>query len=158
VRDNVNKEWGACSYPGNSQVFYQADPDRAEPRLDSGWFPDGTAHTLLLAEKYARCTNRLWREGGSFWAYDIKGGDAEPLHPGFGFPWTGYAIGPPSRFVVRPSPFLGNCDPVLASTAHDTLNVCLADASVRRLAPGIPGATWWALCTRQGGEVLGQDW
>jgi prepilin-type N-terminal cleavage/methylation domain-containing protein len=160
VRDNLNKEWGACSYPGNAQVYPLPDHDAslAEPRLDHGWFPDGTAHTILLAEKYARCTNRLWREGGSFWAYDLRGGDAEPLHPGFAVPWTGYAIGPSSKFMVRPRPFLGNCDPVLASTAHDALNVCLADGSVRRLAPGISGTTWWALCTRQGGEALGNDW
>jgi prepilin-type N-terminal cleavage/methylation domain-containing protein len=160
VRDNVNKEWGACSYPVNRQVLHlpYRKGDLAEPRLDQGWFPDGISTTILHAEKYARCTNGFWREGGSFWAYDILGGDAEPLHPTFTGPWTGYSVGPLSKFVVRPSPFLGNCDPVLASTAHNALNVCMADGSVRSLAPGISGTTWWALCTPRSGEELGKDW
>ncbi|MCI0463467.1 MAG: DUF1559 domain-containing protein [Gemmataceae bacterium] len=163
VRDNLNKEWGACSYAGNTQVWGQTDHNGvfldvySEPRLNHSYFPDGTSTTLLFAEKYAHCTNSFWREGGSFWAYDILGTNAEPLHAAFAVSWTGYAIGPASKFVVRPSPFLGNCDPVLASTAHDAMNVCMADASVRSLAPSISGTIWWALCTRQGGEVLGND-
>jgi len=35
------------------------------------------------------------------------------------------------------------------------MQVCLADGSVRSLAPTMSGATWWAACTPSGGDVLG---
>jgi hypothetical protein len=34
----------------------------------------------------------------------------------------------------------------------------MADGSVRTLAPGMSGATWWAAVTPSGAEVLGADW
>jgi hypothetical protein len=36
--------------------------------------------------------------------------------------------------------------------------ITLADASVRTLAAGMSGQTWWAACTPAGGESLGADW
>jgi hypothetical protein len=69
------------------------------------------------------------------------------------------AIGPQSRFQVQPSPFLGNCDPTRAATAHaGGIQVGLVDGSVRTLAPSLSGATWAAAVTPRGGEVLGSDW
>ena len=69
------------------------------------------------------------------------------------------AIGPGSMFQVQPTPFLGNCDPTRAATAHaGGIQVGLADGSVRTLAPGMSGTTWWAAVTPTGGEVLGSDW
>jgi hypothetical protein len=78
-------------------------------------------------------------------------------HPGFaGGP---YITGPASKFQVQPTPFLGNCDPTRASTAHaGGMLVCLADGSIRTLAPSMSGATWWAAVTPSGGDVLGWDW
>jgi len=69
------------------------------------------------------------------------------------------AIGPGSKFQVQPAPFLGNCDPTRASTPHaGGIQVGLADGSVRTLAQGMSGDTWWAAVTPRGGEVLGSDW
>ncbi len=68
-------------------------------------------------------------------------------------------IGPGSKFQVQPSPFLGNCDPTRAATAHASgIQVGLADGSVRTLAASMSGATWWAAVTPSEGEVLGSDW
>jgi hypothetical protein len=48
---------------------------------------------------------------------------------------------------------------LLAQTPHPGgMLVALADGSVRSLAPHLSGATWWAACTPNGGETLGQDW
>ena len=48
---------------------------------------------------------------------------------------------------------------VLAATAHaGGMLVGLADGSVRSLAQGMSGDTWWAAVTPSGGEVLGSDW
>jgi type II secretory pathway pseudopilin PulG len=71
------------------------------------------------------------------------------------------SIGPASKPLFKPMPFAGEksqCDPRLASTGHDTMQAALADGSVRSIAPGISGETWWYACTPAGGETLGADW
>jgi prepilin-type N-terminal cleavage/methylation domain-containing protein/prepilin-type processing-associated H-X9-DG protein len=156
---------GAGSYAGNAQVFAQVRGDgilldpvgRAQIPAS---FPDGTSNTILVAEKYAHCTNASFPEGGSLWAYSQLGSFVEPLHPAFAVSWVpAYSIGPASKFLVRPRPFLGNCDPTLASTAHSSgIQVGLADGHVRTVSPGVSGPTWWAACTPAAGDLLGSDW
>jgi prepilin-type N-terminal cleavage/methylation domain-containing protein len=169
--------WGAGCYVANAIVLAQVDgsynfigPD-GEASLTSS-FPDGTSSTILATEKYARCTNATFQSamggaGGSFWAYDNLDNTSTwfgPWHPFFEVGFWNFvpgvnAIGPSSLFQVRPLPFLGNCDPTLASTGHTPgINVCLADGSVRNVAAGITGTTWFAACTPNGGEILGSDW
>jgi prepilin-type N-terminal cleavage/methylation domain-containing protein len=164
--------WGASCYAVNSQVSAPTPGDpQGKTRLAD--ITDGTSNTILYAEKYARCTSTSRAlDGGSLWAYcasrvfDLP----PPMNPPFKpFP-AGFAIGggyfgnpfvpgPGSKFQVQPTPFLGNCDPTRAATAHPGgMLVCLADGSVRPLAPSISGTTWWAAVTPSGGEVLGSDW
>jgi hypothetical protein len=163
VTDNQGTPWGASSYAGNIQVLCQVNPftwELIDPRnyatLDS--FSEGTSNTILLAEKYARCTNAERPAGGTFWAYAIVDATVQPLHPGFALSWTAFSVGPASKFQVAPTPFLGNCDPRLTSTPHQALQAALADGSIRSISPSISGATWWAACTPRGGEPLGSDW
>jgi prepilin-type N-terminal cleavage/methylation domain-containing protein len=165
VKDNGGTVWGACSYAVNVQVFCQVRQDDGSFIDPAGAarfgpsFPDGAANTILLAEKYARCTNDDFPEGGSFWGYWIYGSAIEPCHAGFGASWASYSIGPDSKFQVQPTPFLGNCDPTRASTSHrGGLLACLADGSVRSLSQSISGTTWWAACTPAGNDLLGNDW
>ena len=89
----------------------------------------------------------------------------KPVYPGFeisffaAYPGGATAIGPQSKFLVQPMPFLGNCDPVRASSAHTNgINVCLADGSVRAVAPSISPRTWWRLVDPADGLTLGSDW
>ena len=141
-------------------------------------FADGTSNTVLHAEKYAQCTSTAMVPalgvGGTAWAYctsPLFGWLPPPMtlpgkafQPGFAIPALSNrgapnAIGPGSKFQVQPTPFLGNCDPTRASTAHPGgIQVGLADGSVRTLSPGMSGATWWAGLTPSGGEVPGSDW
>ncbi len=157
--------WGASCYAANSQVFapIRGDP-QGKTRLAD--IQDGTSNTILYAEKYARCSSTsMSLDGGSLWAYSVFPGlnlpppmnpPPKPFRPAFA---VADAIGAGSIFQVQPSPFLGNCDPTRASTAHaGGMLVCLADGSVRTLAPSMSGATWWAAVTPSGGEVLGSDW
>jgi prepilin-type N-terminal cleavage/methylation domain-containing protein len=163
--------FGVSCYATNSQVFA---PKRGNPQgktrlLD---ITDGASNTILYAEKYARCTSTsLSLDGGSFWGYCASGvfDLPPPMTPPFkpyhcGFAIAGYfgnpvPPGPGSKFQVRPTPFLGNCDPRRAATAHSGgMQVCLADGSVRTLAASMSGQTWWAAVTPRGCEVLGPDW
>jgi prepilin-type N-terminal cleavage/methylation domain-containing protein len=155
---------GAGSYAGNAQVFAEVYPDghfkfpAGAARIPAS-FIDGMAYTVLFAEKYAHCTNAAFPEGGSLWAYSQLGAFVQPLHPAFAVSWQDYSIGPGSKFLVRPRPFLGGCDPTLASTAHaGGIQVGLADGSVRTVSPGVSGSTWWAACTPAAGDLLGSDW
>ncbi len=161
---NSGAVWGASSYAGNAQTL---TTDQNGLLIDVyGDFripascPDGTSNTILLAEKYAHCTNAIYKEGGSLWAYWISDTSIQPLHVAFSVSiWNGYAIGPSSKFQVQPNPYRGNCDPTLASSPHaGGIQVGMVDGSVRFLSASISGQTWWALCTPAGGEVLGSDW
>jgi prepilin-type N-terminal cleavage/methylation domain-containing protein len=170
--------FGASSYAPNAVVISErsAIGPQGKARIDTD-IPDGTSNTILQAEKYARCTNTTmapqYQDGGTAWAY--SGAAPFPWQPppmsppraGFG---PGFAIrafaangapdatGEGSIFQVRPTPFLGNCDPTRAATAHTGgILVGLADGSVRTLAPTMSGKTWWAAVTPAGGEVLGSD-
>ena len=177
--------FGASCYAFNALVVAQNDittiPFKTNPQGQTripADIPDGTSNTILHAEKYARCTNTTlppqFRDGGSAWAY-CGAGRFPWLPPPMGPPvqmfLAGFcvpafanqgapnAIGPQSRFQVQPSPFLGNCDPTRAATAHvGGIQVGLVDGSVRTLAPSLSGATWAAAVTPRGGEVLGSDW
>ena len=122
-------------------------------------FSDGTSNTILFAEKYARCINMNYPEGGSYWAYYFTGVNLKPYHPGFAISWNGYSIGPGSMFQVRPNPFNGMCDPTLAATPHSAgIHVGLADGSVRFLTQNVTSYTWWHLCTPAGGEIVSDAW
>ncbi len=160
---NDGSVWGAGSYAGNVQVYCTVDPNfnvldfYGTFRLHASC-PDGTSNTIAMTEKYSRCTNAVYTEGGNAWArWPVT---FDPVFPCFAWNlWNPSAVGPSSKFQVQPLPFRGNCDPTLASSPHTGgINAGLLDGSVRFLSQSISGQTWWAACTPAGGEVLGGDW
>src|SRR5262249_12173711 len=72
--NQVAKSYGAGSYAANAQVLCQVTGDGVliSPQRYAVMprdFPDGTSNTILIAEKYAKCSNAVY-VGGSLWAYD----------------------------------------------------------------------------------------
>jgi prepilin-type N-terminal cleavage/methylation domain-containing protein len=176
----INGEtFGASSYAPNGLVSGVGPPTPGpQGRTNFLAIADGTSNTILHAEKYAHCTNTfmapLFQDGGTAWAYCTAlpfPWQPPPMNPPQRMYQPGFAIsvlaklgapdatGPGSKFKVRPTPFLGNCDPTRTSTPHSSGEVVgLADGSVRTLAPSISGETWWFAVTPSAGEVLGSDW
>jgi prepilin-type N-terminal cleavage/methylation domain-containing protein/prepilin-type processing-associated H-X9-DG protein len=158
----AGERWAVCSYAVNAQAFCKVDEDgilvhpQARRKLEE--FVDGVSQTILVAEKYAHCTNYLYPEGGSLWAYYYTGRlSVAPLHSAFAVSWHLHSVGPDSLFQTQPKP--NECDPTLASTPHrNGMHVALADGSVRRLSPEISGETWWAACTLARNDLVGADW
>jgi prepilin-type N-terminal cleavage/methylation domain-containing protein len=164
----LESPWGASSYAVNAQIFckvyglekgglkYRYWVQSAEGKTK--WpedIPDGLSQTILIAEKYAHCWDGD-REGGALWAYDVLGANAMYMHAAFAASWSDYTVGPSSKFQVQPR--LNKRDPWLASTPHSSMNVALADGSVRSLSASMTGETWWAACTPDTGDILGSDW
>jgi prepilin-type N-terminal cleavage/methylation domain-containing protein/prepilin-type processing-associated H-X9-DG protein len=153
--------YGACSYAGNGQVWCRVDiygvliSPEGHPNLRHT-FLDGTSNTIVVTEKYAHCIGAGYREGGSFWAFWDTLHNPPPVHPVIEAAWNQYSFGPPSMFQVRPTPYIGNCDPTLASTAHPGgIQVAMADGHVQSLPPTIPNQFWWALLTPDKGDDTG---
>jgi prepilin-type N-terminal cleavage/methylation domain-containing protein len=162
---NSGAVWGAMSYGANLQIDATCDQNGnlqdvfGNFRLSTSC-PDGTSNTIYIADKYAHCTNSIFKEGGSLWAYWIADSSIQPLHGGFALSiWNGYCVGPSSKFIVQPLPYLGNCDPTLASSPHiGGINIGMVDGSTRFLSANVSALTWWALCTPASGDVPGDDW
>ena len=160
------------SYAGNYLVFGVVNADysslrpSATPRFP-GSFPDGMSQTALFVEKYAVSkipadaigTGKGYA-GGCQWAY-FQGDCNAPLFA-YHYPLLKRtdpgALGPTSaadprdsRFQVQPP--AERCHPCLPSTAHNSMNACMADGSVRALDRGMSRPAWWALVTPAGGDV-----
>jgi hypothetical protein len=159
VRDELGTRWGAITYGGNASLACEVDPFGNILSMQGGAripasIPDGTSNTILHVEKYAICTNSANPIGGTAWAYCRTDPNAPYL-------WHGIApaVDDTLMFLTQPTPFLGNCDPTLASTGHTRgMMVGLVDGSVCFVASSISPTTWWYALTPAGGEILPNDW
>jgi prepilin-type N-terminal cleavage/methylation domain-containing protein/prepilin-type processing-associated H-X9-DG protein len=169
------------NYGANAQVFatcegppnYTCSGTPATPRLTST-FQDGTSNTILFTEKYGQCEARGSLNGGATYSGSAWGRsvflpgpyNANTLGSSFG-PYFAFAnrflAGPNFTFQVQPIPWdnptTGICDYRRPNSPHSGgINAGLADGSVRFVAAGVSGTTWWAAVTPANGDVLGQDW
>jgi prepilin-type N-terminal cleavage/methylation domain-containing protein len=152
--------WAASSYAMNFQAFATTNPDgstiptwqsQAATKTIPASFPDGTSNTVLVAEKLALCGayGNLWDDNNdALWGPEI--GQYTP-----GGPLHGNQL-----FQIQPFP---NTDPNVCdaaqrgSTAHNAMQVCMGDGSVRAFSGGMSQPTWWSLLRPNDGQVIGLD-
>ena len=114
-------------------------------------FPDGMSNTVLFAERFARCRQTkapydpmemLWT-GGTGTFSDSKPPQSQPL-------WDQ---------VVAPMPSERVCRAFRSQTPHGgSTNVCLADGSVRGVAPTISDNTWYLALNPMDGQPMPAEW
>ncbi|CAN5235768.1 hypothetical protein BH11PLA2_BH11PLA2_35770 [soil metagenome] len=131
---------GQASYPNSNSLtssYGTASASYYWPKFDGkrkfpSQIPDGTSSTIFFAEKL---TNMIFR-------WDSLD-DGQPI-------FNCWVTGTNSKFLVKPIPF-SRVD-YRAMTQHDTLQVAMGDGAVRGLNRNMSAPTWWALCTRDGGD------
>lgn len=174
--------WATSNYAANYQVFGKPATNLFEgkPRLAKS-FPDGTATTLLFAEKYGNCGGF-----GSLWAMAASSTTYWPMFAYSGVPacWVrdepgctlassskSTSFGPLSKFQVTPlylalwkrppgapPDYNTYCDPSRSQTPHPGgMPVGFADGSVRSLSGSLDANVWWAICTPDGKKANPPD-
>jgi prepilin-type processing-associated H-X9-DG protein len=170
--------WGASfagsSYVANVNVFqgnmYKvtnqwansvwSNPNKTYP----AWITDGTSQTIFFTEHYANPgddgnTSVSWPSGlVDQWDWNK-------------FNWS--VFGPQSRFLYLPTlaycesntvtdsfgRYTGNICQAYAETPHTGgINASFGDGSVHFINQGCSGNTWWALCTPNENDLVGNDW
>jgi prepilin-type processing-associated H-X9-DG protein len=141
-----NNGWALMSYavsvPGLGQSGCDWCPGYLRHANLTGGFPDGTANTLLVAERYARpgeCFNAAWGAGNNAW---------DPIFSQWGVQ---------NGFESRPSPAQASCYAPHAIHGGG-LMVALADGSVRSVSPSVSSTTFGRLQVPDDGSALGNDW
>jgi prepilin-type N-terminal cleavage/methylation domain-containing protein/prepilin-type processing-associated H-X9-DG protein len=130
---------------------------------------DGTSNTIFFTETYAEGTGGGGIGDANLWWWDYNvfqdppsgGSDVYagiyygPLYPPLITPSPSYCL-TVGKFAWGGSPSI--CQGRAVSPHTGGINVGMGDGSVRLVAQGISGSTWFYACTPQGGEVLGADW
>jgi len=134
------------SYGANARALLKWTPVKLESS-----FPDGTSNTVLFSEHYARCRQTsgpfdpvevLWTDGTAL-VSDSKAPQVAPF-------WDRLADPMPNPLV---------CMAWRAQGPHPGgANVCLADGSVRSVAPTVSDNTWYLALSPNDGQVMPSDW
>ncbi len=133
--------WDHRTRPHTSGAFDPPDVLGAVTLLGVG---DGTANTILLTQRFARC-----RGGAS---------------PGEGYGCLFVDMNCPGRATYAPDwlPQVGiraeQCVFGVAQTVEPNILVALCDGSVRSISAEGTRNNWWPASTPNGGEVLSGDW
>jgi prepilin-type N-terminal cleavage/methylation domain-containing protein len=162
----INRDgYPTCNYAANVMVF--------EPRGTTNimaQIPDGTSNTVMFAERYRNCSPSNAYGGGCTlpaWAWNtqLNGGDAY-ASPTFGGNNDGLSNlgGGGANFSYSSVGFQGGpnpqtCNWYVTQGGHTaSMQVGLADGSVRGVSSGISVTTWVNACTPADGNPLGPDW
>ena len=177
TRGNYVVNWGNAGYDDTSGAtttnqfvgpFYHINGSRSTPgKVRITDIGDGTANTLLLSESLiAKVTSdNDWRgdihnDDGEFRFNTSRGGITLPMTPNTSSP----------DLISSTSYFQPNADPMMMPVAYGFpqvyaarsrhpggVNAALCDGSVRFVRNSIPAATWIAMGSMAGGEIVQND-
>ncbi|MFO0876414.1 MAG: DUF1559 domain-containing protein [Gemmataceae bacterium] len=110
---------------------------------------DGTSHTLMVGEMGFQLRDYLFSSGA--YAGQVRGGNTS-----WAFGYAGYSLGSTRVMMNTVLPPTSVMDRLQTFRSDHTggANFALTDGSVRFVANGIEAATYQALGTRAGGEVV----
>jgi len=123
-------------------------------RVKVGSITDGTSNTLMVGERTFK------KSPQTTWVGAVTGSANPPTNPGFDFE------GPPTLCLTNtgeagddrvPNNSLEHVEDTNSNHTQG-VNFLLCDGSVRQIQNSIKPATWEALGTRAGGEVMNGDW
>jgi len=157
--------FGSACYAANVMVFEPRGPQSVEVAM-----PDGTANTVMFAERYRNCSPDGANGGGCTlpaWAWNTiqNGGD----------PWSSPTFGAQNDGIYQMNyggaqfssgsigfqagPRAQQCNWYVTQGGHtSSMQVALGDGSVRGVASGVSVTTWVRACTPNDGQPLGTDW
>ena len=149
---NLEGRNGVSSYGINGQVMKHNYGWGYNLAVFTASIPDGTANTVMYAEKVSNCTVSEGYNGGFWpdWGPIMVSYDTDGSHCGAG-------IGAP-QVGVKASGSQGVCGSGRPSSVHQGILTAMYDGSVRSVSAGVSPLTWWYAFTPAGGEVLGNDW
>ena len=171
IGNGLMQGWAAVgSYVFNGMVFLS-------DWLGYSRFPasigDGTSNTIFFTDTYSMGTASNGSLQPNLWWWDYNGFQTPPSNAYYtdcgGFNYWGPAFTP----LNTPSVQYCNTTEATQATWGGVFSVCscratsphvgginvgMGDGSVRLVAQGISGATWFAACTPQSGDLLGSDW
>jgi prepilin-type N-terminal cleavage/methylation domain-containing protein/prepilin-type processing-associated H-X9-DG protein len=136
--------WASTNYLANYNAWASAPAlGRFSPPTAPSSFLDGASNTVLFGEGYANC-DTIGRIALFSWYYH-----------NFGLDWYQQA----NTLLFQDHPPPNGCDNWRAQSGHPGgMHVCLADGSVRMVAPSISQQTWTHALLPNDGFVLSQDW
>jgi len=148
---------GVANYAANIQALGHACPQQPTPtsyRKIPASFPDGTSKTVVFVERFTVCPEE--GSGRNAWLGTLSASSLR-YDPFFARNEGG---GRPAAFPLpQDAPALADCDPTRVQCSHaGTMNIGLADGSVRGMNVGLSAATWYNLICPNDASVLGDDW
>ncbi|MDB5311783.1 MAG: hypothetical protein JWO38_5985 [Gemmataceae bacterium] len=164
--ENIQRGGFASScYAANVMVFEPRGPKSVEVSM-----PDGTANTVIFAERFKNCspdgphgggcTLPAWawntiRNGGDCWSSPTFGaqndgiGQMNCAGAQFNYGGVGFQAGPQAQA----------CNWYVTQSGHTSAMVVgLGDGSCRTVSQGMSVNTWTWACTPNDGNTLGNDW
>jgi len=125
---------------------------------------DGTSNTICLSELKYRTpsgTGPSYQDSRGVWTYATMGGNVFSTQSGPNSTTPDRVWGC-RNYLPEGTPCIQGGSPYrdnysAARSYHQGVNVSFGDGSVRFITDGIPLATWQAMGSRGGGEVLGNN-